>query len=580
MSRRNGAGAKAPASPLTIFWVSDAPWHPTGYGVTTNHITQRMVKDGHRVYIYAPGALHGGKVDLPDGRTVLSSNFGDDRWGNGTLLYHLEWTRPDVVITWLDPQGLIQYGWSEHPSFMWTPVDTWPIPQEEAAILGRAERIMVCSEWGRRVLDKQGIDSIYIPCGIDLKTYNINPVGRKRWREQLRPAISDDVFLIGSVGLNTGSPDRKAYGFEFDAIRIFAERHKDIRVYIHTNAEGDAGAINLYTLRKELGLEDVICFCRPLGPLGEGELYMRDMYNAFDVLLHCGIAEGFGLPLIEAQACGTPVVGNAATAMTELMSLLCYPCEPECDMIVATSSRVALPSVENIVDGLERAYADWKRCKVERAKVREPVLRFEQNAIYDQRWRPLLEDIPARIKLGGERKLALATGINKKEGFVHHDKEKFWPHIDVAHDLTVFPWPWEDSSWDFIEFSDCLEHMRVELVQVMNELWRITAPGGYVFIHTAEAGTWQLYTDPTHVQGFALNSFDYFDPSTRIGGVYSYSERKWTIRKRTTDESGLAFILQPNKESHAVPLPGLQKGVRDHEQAAPPPDQREPSGVV
>ena len=553
MSRRNGGGGgKTPPPSRCIFWVSDAPWHQTGYGITTDHLTQRMVKDGHRVYIYAPGALHGGKVELPDGRVVLSSNFGDDRWGNQTILYHLQWTAPDVVITWLDPQGLIQYGWSEHPTFMWNPVDTWPIPQEETSILGRAEKIMVCSRWGQGVLDKQGIESLYIPIGIDLQTYNIDSVGRKRWRGQLRPELSDDTFLIGSVGLNTGSPDRKAYGFEFDAIRIFAERHKDIRVYIHTNVEGDAGAINLYTLRKELGLEDVICFCRPLGPLGEGELYMRDMYNAFDTLLHCGIAEGFGMPIIEAQACGTPVVANACTAMTELLGHGSYGCEPECDMIVATSSRVAIPSVTNMVDGLEWAYEDWKQKRVDRQKVRESVLRFEQDTIYDNYWRSLLTDIPPRIKLDGQRKLALATGQNKKEGFVHHDREKLWPHIDVAHDLTVFPWPWEDNSWDFIEFSDCLEHMRVELMQVMDELWRIIAPSGYLFIHTAEAGTWQLYTDPTHVQGFSLNSLDYFDPATRIGQNYSYSDKKWTIRKRTTDESGLAFILQPIKESVAA----------------------------
>ena len=83
-------------------------------------------------------------------------------------------------------------------------------------------------------------------------------------------------------------------------------------------------------------------------------------------------------------------------------------------------------------------------------------------------------------------------------------------------------------------------------------MWRIIAPSGYLFIHTAEAGTWQLYTDPTHVQGFSLNSLDYFDPATRIGQNYSYSDKKWTIRKRTTDESGLAFILQPIKESVAA----------------------------
>ena len=117
----------------------------------------------------------------------------------------------------------------------------------------------------------------------------------------------------------------------------------------------------------------------------------------------------------------------------------------------------------------------------------------------------------------------------------------------MAHDLNVFTWPWEDDSWDYIELSDIVEHLRADIVQVMDELHRIVAPGGYIFIHTAEAGSWQLNMDPTHTQGFMLNSFDYFDPKTRHGDIYSYSDRKWKIVKRSEDPAGLFFVLTPRK---------------------------------
>ena len=45
---------------------------------------------------------------------------------------------------------------------------------------------------------------------------------------------------------------------------------------------------------------------------------MAAWYNGLDVLSLCSYGEGFGLPLIEAQACGIPVVTTDASAMSEL----------------------------------------------------------------------------------------------------------------------------------------------------------------------------------------------------------------------------------------------------------------------
>lgn len=533
---------------MRIFWVSDAVWHRTGYGVTSDYICRRLAADGHEVYNYAPGALHGGMVELAPNLTVLSSNFGDDRWGNGTIDFLLQQIKPDLVVTWLDCQGLVAYSWNEIPVFMWTPVDTWPVPKQELAILSRAKRLLSPSLFGVETLAKQDRQAEYVPCGIDLDLYDISAEGRVRWRRQLVPAISEDTFLVGMVGLNAGLPDRKGYGFAFDALRIFFETHRDARAYIHTNPAGDGGAINLEELRDELGLRDRIYFGRPMQPLGDVPLYMRDMYNSFDVMLHASGCEGFGLPVIEAQACGTPVIANAATSVPELLGPDCIALEPLADMIVNTSTRIALPSVERMVSGLTEAYARWAGKGYSRAKTRGAVLRYDRARIYEEQWRPIIASAPGRwAPMEAERKLMLASGQERKSGYVHHDRTLLLPGIDVAHDLNVFPWPWEDDSWDWIEFSDCLEHLRADMVQVMDELWRITAPDGHVFIHTAEEGSWQLATDPTHVRGFRLDSFDYFDPETQRGATYPYSDRQWKMRLRSIDNAGLTFVMAPRK---------------------------------
>lgn len=523
--------------------------HHTGYGVQTDRLSRMMAADGHRVFIFSPGAFHEGAFEWAENITVLGSGFGDDRWGNFSLPSYIDTLKPDLILTWLDCQGMNDYGWSTMPTYMWAPIDTWPVPEQEVAILNRAAKLLVPSKWGQEILAKQDIESTYIPCCVDFDLFDIDEEGGRNWRANMRPELTDDTFLIGMVGLNSGSPDRKGYGYAFDVIKAFVANHPDvdIRAYIHTNETPGMGAIDLRTLRAELKLGEVVCFPPNFGPLGATPKYMRDMYNGFDVLLHTALTEGFGVPVVEAQACGTPVVVNACTSVTEL-SLAGYQAKPLADMITNTTSRVAIPDVNALLEQLEAAYAARKDHS--RIATREMVKEYAFEGWYETYWKPVLDTVPAPIdyeKDSGARKLMLAAGSNKREGYTHHDREKLWPHVDVAHDLNVFPWPFEDSSFDYVEFTDCLEHLKASLPEVMDELWRIC--DGYVYIHTAQIGTWQLYKDPTHLQGFDLEAMDYFDPATRWGETYSYSNKKWKVVKKTTDGGGgLIFVLQPRKE--------------------------------
>ena len=59
---------------------------------------------------------------------------------------------------------------------------------------------------------------------------------------------------------------------------------------------------------------------------------LLDAYHAADVLLFPSLYEGFGLPVLEAMACGTPVVGSQAAALPETAgdaALYCDPSDPE-----------------------------------------------------------------------------------------------------------------------------------------------------------------------------------------------------------------------------------------------------------
>jgi len=62
------------------------------------------------------------------------------------------------------------------------------------------------------------------------------------------------------------------------------------------------------------------------------ESQLARLYAGADVLLWVSLSEGFGLPLLESMACGTPVVSSIVTSMPEVCddaALLVEPTDPE-----------------------------------------------------------------------------------------------------------------------------------------------------------------------------------------------------------------------------------------------------------
>jgi glycosyltransferase involved in cell wall biosynthesis len=70
----------------------------------------------------------------------------------------------------------------------------------------------------------------------------------------------------------------------------------------------------LFALVEELGLQDDVLFPGFI-PYGELPLW----YNAADLFVFPSLYEGFGLPPLEAMACGVPVIASHASSLPEVV---------------------------------------------------------------------------------------------------------------------------------------------------------------------------------------------------------------------------------------------------------------------
>jgi SAM-dependent methyltransferase len=128
--------------------------------------------------------------------------------------------------------------------------------------------------------------------------------------------------------------------------------------------------------------------------------------------------------------------------------------------------------------------------------------------------------------------LILGCGNKPVAGAVNHDRIRHREEIDIAWDLNDLPWPWEDESFDRVHANAVLEHLRLNLVESLNECWRILRPGGTLYVKLPHWKHDTSYMDPTHYWQYSVRALDVFDPATEFGRRYAfYTDRKWRLVK-------------------------------------------------
>jgi len=174
------------------------------------------------------------------------------------------------------------------------------------------------------------------------------------------------------------------------AFAMLCRKYPDAILYIHTDASSQHGW-NLIALGQLLGIPvDNLAFPDPLAyRYGMTREMLAGIYSQMDVMLATSYGEGFGVPTVEAQACGVPVIVSNFAASPELVGDgWVVNGQPLYDP--AQHSFFSIPSVPEIYTALEEAY---KRGKGKSAKAIEFAQAFDHEKVWKENWLPVLKKL-------------------------------------------------------------------------------------------------------------------------------------------------------------------------------------------
>lgn len=402
---------------MKILLVSNSPWSPTGYGQQGASLARRLRDAGHEVIYYCNYGLEGGTVQW-EGITCLPSN--GQSYVDPIFKGHLRMVMPDLLITlqdlwpWekLDFINYIQklgIRWAA-----WFPIDALPISQANKNVLSQVTYLLPIANFVEPEIARLAPDvrMTVIPHGIE-KAYGYTAAGRQEFRRHLQ--VPDDAFLFGSVGRNAYYPGRK--GFD-RLMRAFAEADlPNSYLYIHALTNSEYGSIPLPQIAEFYGITDRVRFADDYnGVMGYSQNGMNALYSAMDCYVQPTLGEGFGIPVLEAQACGAVVIATDCTSMPELLCPDASQLVPGItEMLVPDPSHRVLIDIEKLKDAMREIYEikrdDPAGFRAMKGRVGLWANGWDWDRIWNEAWVPFLADVQSDIERAPTREYHRGGGL-------------------------------------------------------------------------------------------------------------------------------------------------------------------------
>jgi len=349
----------------------------------------------------APSSHYGAPLAW-EGITVLPG--WRDGTGNDILLDHYRWSKADLVITLCDSYVLNPELVRQMRCAHWIPVDCDPPNFREVANLGQTGALPIAmSRFGQRALKGRGVSARYVPHAIDIKTFS-PPADHMEQRNII--GLGKDTFVIGINAFNKDVM-RKAFAEQFLAFSQFHQQHPDSMLLVHS-CVADPSSVDLRALAEETGISASVLFPDQYA-YATGMMTAENMaswYGALDLLSNCSYGEGFGLPIVEAQACGTPVAVTDCSSMSELAGpgwKIPCPLPSSKFWVPAHRGWWRRPDPALIADAYEQAFQVRENGKMMelRGQSREFALAYDADVVLTQRWKPVLDEIESNLPENG-----------------------------------------------------------------------------------------------------------------------------------------------------------------------------------
>ena len=358
---------------LKVLMCSEASFLNSGFSIYAKEILSRLYKTGkYEIAEFAsyafvndpkdkdiPWAIYANAVNDKDPRHAEYASRTDNMFGRWRFDKTVIDFKPDVVIDVRDYwMSAYQEQSPTRKLFHWIlmpTVDSAPQQQLWIDTFLNADAIFTYSDWGADILKQQSSNKInYIETtspGVDLSVFKIKD--KKECRKAM--GIPSDAIVIGSVMRNQ---KRKLIPELFESFRKLLDKNtalsNKLYLYLHTSYP-DAGW-DIPELLKETRLLNKVLFtsvCRKCkhvscnvfkGPStvcakcltknqtfpnvtnGVDSSQLSTIYNTFDLYVQYAICEGFGMPQVEAGACGIPIATVNYSAMCDIVQKLkAYP---------------------------------------------------------------------------------------------------------------------------------------------------------------------------------------------------------------------------------------------------------------
>ncbi len=184
--------------------------------------------------------------------------------------------------------------------------DEVSLPAGMVAAAAGYDRLLAASEWGANVMRKSGIGADWIPHGIWTNVFEPKKDSRKMldWPE-------DAV----AIGCNMTNQSRKDWAVAFECAALLKKHYGNrFKFWVHTDVM--IRYWNLYGLASDYGVADCLEVT-----IDKTDEQLAVLYSACDCTMLPSGGEGFGYPVAESMACGTPCVVPDYAAAQELVSL-------------------------------------------------------------------------------------------------------------------------------------------------------------------------------------------------------------------------------------------------------------------